>query len=171
MSVDWEVTGGNGGAEFRVKFHGGATVAQVQTVLENILYRNTANTPEPQRTIRFTILDGDGGAAFDEIVVYITPTIQPPRNRTDIVMTQLDPGEIRHQFLCGPGWSVDRWPTTSFANTVFDGDTRICVVVDDIGTQSYEGWTYDLGDATQVSVEMYMPSDWGVMGGEALSGL
>ncbi len=161
---------GGGKAELRAKFKDGATVAEVQKIAENILWRNTAVAPEAQRTVKFSIYDGAGGYAEDTIVVRVTPTDKPPRNRTDIVMTQLDLAEVRHQYLVGPGWRIDRRPTQTFDNAVFDGDTRIRLVSD--GTQNdYEGWSYDIGDATRVSVEMYVPSTWGITGKEVRAGL
>lgn len=160
-----EISGGSGGAELRIKFHNGATTAEVQRVLDHILWRNTANTPVASRTIEFRIKDGGGGEAADTMVINVTQVAEAPYNRTDLVMTELDMSEIRQQFQAGPGWFYDRWPTRSFNNTSFDGDTRITCVVDDTGKDSFEGSKYELFDATRVSLELYVPQTWGAAGG------
>jgi len=53
-------TGGNG-APFVVTFNDSATAAIVETVVENLTYANTSNTPTASRTLEIALADASGG--------------------------------------------------------------------------------------------------------------
>ena len=76
-------------------FNGNATTARVNSVLQQITYRNTNGTPPPSVQIDFTINDGNAGgqgsgpALIDtgSITVTITPVNTPPVNTVPATAT------------------------------------------------------------------------------------
>ncbi|MCG8428778.1 MAG: hypothetical protein MI754_15595, partial [Chromatiales bacterium] len=155
---------GSGLAPLYVKFTNGATVAEVQQVLENIQWRNIAPVPGSTRDFEFILRDGMTEYS-DTLTINISDTNEAPRNRTDTVMTELNLTEVHEEYTSLDGWHYHRGPSEIFTNEVFDGDTRIKVMTgdDDAYTvpTSHLGYIYGIGDATQASVDLYVPDDWG----------
>ncbi|RZF87403.1 DUF4347 domain-containing protein, partial [Pseudoalteromonas sp. CO325X] len=72
------------GNDFVVNLNTDATVARVQTLLQQISFENidTANPTTGTRTVRFTVSDGDGGTSTNQDV---SVTVQAPLNNGDLI--------------------------------------------------------------------------------------
>ena len=161
---------GNGLAPLVVAFTRSATMAEVTHIIQNIMWRNRANSPRASRVFAFRLFDGFETSEFANLTINVTHANKPPVNRTNIVMKELNPALIRDEYFGGEDWHLDRGPSKSFAPEVFDGDSRFKLVIDDnpqVG--SHQGYMYPAENATHVSVDLYVPSDWGVTGGAAPS--
>ncbi|MFP1632498.1 beta strand repeat-containing protein [Zhengella sp. ZM62] len=74
-------TGGTGGAALVITFNASATPAAAEALIRNITYDNPGNdVPTPgDRTVRFTLTDGDGGSSGDhDVVVTVTGVNDAP---------------------------------------------------------------------------------------------
>ena len=171
------IDGGKWGSTLFLLFEAGVTVTQKNRLLQNILWRNNANTPPAQRTIYAQVRYGTGGGnpdtvlASGSLVVNITASNSAPRNRTSTVMTELDLSAVHDVYQDLDGWTIARYPTKSFTNASYDGSTRIQTVTDDDTSESFHGYKYFAGDATKASVQMYVPSKWSGVSGEVRCGL
>jgi hypothetical protein len=66
---------GAAGASLTLQLNGNATTPRIETLLENLTYRNTSDTPAASRTLTLTLEDGDGGTATHSISVSVTAEV------------------------------------------------------------------------------------------------
>ena len=70
------VSGGNNGTDLVVSFNGSATPALVSLLLQHIGYSNSSDAPSTAaRTVKFTMIDGDGKALGGQDTGFATATI------------------------------------------------------------------------------------------------
>ena len=70
------VSGGNNGSDLVVSFNGSATPALVTLLLQHIGYSNSSDAPSTAaRTVKFTMIDGDGTALGGQDTGFATATI------------------------------------------------------------------------------------------------
>ena len=66
---------GQDGVPFELTLNANATAEVVETLVENLTYRNISDDPLPTRELRVQITDGDGGASEPQLVtITINPT-------------------------------------------------------------------------------------------------
>jgi len=85
--------GGSGGVDLVVTFNSNATPTAASALIRNITYENTdtTNATTGQRTIRFTLGDGDGGAsAANDAWVTVNSVNDPPSVALANTTTALD---------------------------------------------------------------------------------
>ncbi|RMB11893.1 calcium-binding protein [Eilatimonas milleporae] len=168
ISVDGTVVGSIGGGVdggmLAFIFNANATIADVEKIAQNVTYRVITDEPVATRPIEFRLQDGNGGSTSDTITVTVTPENEAPRHRTDIVTGSVE--NVRTiEPIDGPGWHVSRFPSATFDNFVLDGDARIRIGIDAASPNiGYQGYQYDVGDSTEISIRFYMPDDWGTTG-------
>jgi Domain of unknown function (DUF4347)/Cadherin-like/RTX calcium-binding nonapeptide repeat (4 copies)/Bacterial cadherin-like domain len=70
---------GNFGSSLEIALNSNATVLAVKTLLENLTYQNTSNTPTSSRTITVTINDGDGATSIPvSTIITVNPFNDAP---------------------------------------------------------------------------------------------
>jgi len=159
------IGGGGSGGLFKVVFSDAATLEDMQLVAQNITYKVTNDEPLASRTFEVAVQDADGASRITETFdLTVTAENEAPRHRTDSVEDSID--SVRpYENASGPGWYVGREPTDTFQNATFDGDTRFEIgVTTDVSSPGYQGYHFDLKDATEVSARLYIPDDWGTTG-------
>ncbi|KAA5603732.1 hypothetical protein F1188_19530 [Roseospira marina] len=170
--------GGVDGGSLDLIFDNTATIAAINTLVQNIGYRIINDEPNTTRTFRVTYSDTadmttdiDIAQTFD---VTITPKNEAPRNLTPVTMTAMD-SVTRDRIAesgattatdVSEGWTYVRSPAKQMKNVEFGGDTRLQVTIDkavsheynDGGYCRWEGYRHDIGNATEVSAQIYIPS-------------
>jgi large repetitive protein len=76
VQVGTIIADGTNHGKLVVEFNASATVAAVESVIENLTYQNTSSNPFPSRTISIRLTDGDGGASDARFVtINVTPEV------------------------------------------------------------------------------------------------
>ncbi len=165
--------GGTGLSPLVVKFASDANSSIVEKILQNIQWRNRANTPFGSRLFELIMSYNYSGTDYEyrdvNLTVNVSGANEAPRHRTNTVLGDINAAAVSKEFVA-LGWHLDRGPGDFFGNESFNGDTRMKVSVNDSGI-SRQGYLYETEDATKVSVDIYVPSDWGVVNGDAKAAL
>jgi Ca2+-binding RTX toxin-like protein len=66
---------GAAGASLTLQLNGNATTPRIETLLENLTYANSSDTPAASRTLTVTLTDGDGGVTTHSIDVTVTAEV------------------------------------------------------------------------------------------------
>ena len=70
------LSGGNNGSNLVISFNANATVDAVETLIQNLTYGSTSQSPDATRTVGLRIADGDGGSsAASTVTINVTPEL------------------------------------------------------------------------------------------------
>lgn len=75
---------GGDGSDLKVVFNANATTQAIETLLENLLYTNSSNTPTESRALTIIITDDTGAAVSTPIQLNVTPENDVPVNHFPI---------------------------------------------------------------------------------------
>ncbi len=159
------IGGGTGLSPLVVKFASDTDNTIVEKILQNLQWRNTANIPLSSRTFDFQMIYNYSGTDYfykdtTKLDINITSINESPRNRTNTIIGDVDASLVSKEYFANDAWHLDKGPSAFFGNETFAGDTRIKVTASDSASGSH-GYFYEAKDATEVSIQLYVPStDW-----------
>jgi hypothetical protein len=165
------IGGGGDGGILDFVLNGNATLAVVQTLAENVMYRNTSDAPHATQTFSFRVEDGTAQSTTQTMAVTITPENEAPRNRSAVDMTTLDAVESQEIIPQPNWWYIDRKAVDGFANATFDGRQSIHVTVGNESTDGFYGYKHEIDAATRISGDLYLDSAWASNGAVVRPGL
>ena len=118
-----ELAAGNGLAPLVLFFSRDATMAEVNHILQNIMWRNRSNTPRSSRVFAISLFDGVETSNFANLTINVTNANEPPVNRTDQYAPEANPSTIMNTYFGVDYWHLSRGPSEEFVSEVFDGAT------------------------------------------------
>ena len=122
------VSDGDAGQPLEIAFNSDATVARVETLIENLTYQNLSDDPRDQTTLGLALEDGDGGSLD---VGAVTITITPEQDaegkvRGEVQVNTVSAGAQNESAISGltDGGYISVWVSTNQDNSG-DGDTGV----------------------------------------------
>ena len=86
-------TGGTGTDPLVVSFNASATPEAVDALIQSLYFSNSSDEPTEDRTLTYTVTDGDGGTVSATVDVHVYPQIEPPIAVNDTIITNAEYAE------------------------------------------------------------------------------